>query len=128
MFETALSAGNFAHVSAAKAGAVPGVPEHVTRTSNVPAASLPVISTATELSVPGGVAVLGAINDSAHGRGVLANFQTQRGFLVAAALLAGACALAMGAVSSVAAAPAGRSDAAVSATLGAPAAHAAPSK
>jgi EmrB/QacA subfamily drug resistance transporter len=75
-----------------------------------------------------GVAVLVAINDSAHGRGVLANFQTQRGFLVAAALLAGACALAMGAVSSVAAAPAGRSDAAVSATLGAPAAHAAPSK
>jgi hypothetical protein len=70
-----------------------------------------------------GVAVLVAINDSAHGQGVLSNFQTQRGFLVAAALLAGACALAMGAVRSVAGAPAGRSDAVAVPALGEPAAQ-----
>jgi MFS family permease len=47
-----------------------------------------------------GVAVLVAIYDSAHGPGVLANFQTQRLFLLVAAVLAGACALSMGAVRS----------------------------
>jgi hypothetical protein len=45
-----------------------------------------------------GVAVLVAINDSAHGVNLLANFQDQRRFLVIAALLGGACAAAMGAV------------------------------
>ncbi|MGA3361485.1 MAG: MFS transporter [Solirubrobacteraceae bacterium] len=47
-----------------------------------------------------GVAVLVAIYDSAQGPGVLANFQTQRLFLLVAAVLAGACALSMGAVRS----------------------------
>ena len=50
-----------------------------------------------------GVAVLVAINDSAHGVNLLANFQTQRVFLVLAALLAAGCALGMGAVRSLAA-------------------------
>jgi EmrB/QacA subfamily drug resistance transporter len=63
-----------------------------------------------------GVAVLVAINDSAHGSGVLANFQTQRLFLLVAAALAGACALSMGAVRSLPAAPG-----AASATTAAPA-------
>jgi hypothetical protein len=49
-----------------------------------------------------GVAVLVAINDSAHGVNLLANFQTQRVFLLLAALLAGGCALGMGAVRSLA--------------------------
>ena len=62
-----------------------------------------------------GVAVLVAINDSAHGPSVLANFQTQRLFLLVAAVLAGACALSMGAVRS---APAAAGTA--SATTGAP--------
>ena len=48
-----------------------------------------------------GVAVLVAISDSAHGANLLENFQEQRRFLVLAALLAGACALAMGVVRSL---------------------------
>jgi EmrB/QacA subfamily drug resistance transporter len=71
-----------------------------------------------------GVAVLVVINDSAHGVNLLADFQMQRRFLVAAALLAGACALAMGAVRSVQAAPAGQGGSA-GVSLGAAAAEAA---
>ncbi len=49
-----------------------------------------------------GVAVLVAINDSAHGHAVLANFESQRRFLVLASVAAGVCALAMGVVRTVA--------------------------
>ena len=69
-----------------------------------------------------GVAVLVAINDSAHGVNLLANFQDQRRFLVVAALLGGACAVAMGAVRVVQPAlpqPAGATPAPASAKLAA---------
>ena len=45
--------------------------------------------------------MLVAINDSAHGANLLANFQEQRRFLVLASVLAGACALAIGVVRSL---------------------------
>jgi EmrB/QacA subfamily drug resistance transporter len=70
-----------------------------------------------------GVAVLVAIYDSARGAHLLANFEAQRRFLVLAALLAGGCALAMGAVRSAQSAP--EQGGAVQVSLGPPAADAA---
>jgi EmrB/QacA subfamily drug resistance transporter len=61
-----------------------------------------VLNMCRQLGAVLGVAILVAINDSAHGVHVLADFQDQRRFLVIAALLAGACALAMGVVRTVA--------------------------
>jgi hypothetical protein len=60
-----------------------------------------VLNMCRQLGAVLGVAVLVAINDSAHGANLLANFQEQRRFLVLAALLAGACALAIGVVRSL---------------------------
>jgi EmrB/QacA subfamily drug resistance transporter len=60
-----------------------------------------VLNMCRQLGAVLGVAVLVAINDSAHGANLLANFQQQRRFLVLASLLAGACALAIGVVRSL---------------------------
>jgi MFS family permease len=70
-----------------------------------------VLNMCRQLGAVLGVAVLVAINDSANGANLLANFQAQRRFLVLAALLAGACALGMGVVRSLPSAATAESEA-----------------